>query len=159
MDFSANIIMVEISSYWGRVPDLNKLCLMLCRYIGESDRAQGMEGLTVFEAKSIGTKRRREGKGEPGDVDGYKGPWREYVDQVKVAKPSDEEKAALELMFAHKKKAKKEEEETVEESSLLHSKGGREGGRTGGTTSVGSNRGLNSQSGCGFCKGLPPPPH
>lgn len=83
-----------------------------------------MEGLTVFEAKTIrsGAKRKREGKGDPADVDGYQGPWREYVDQVKVSKPSEEERATLELMFAdkNKKKAKKEEEPTMEESSMLH---------------------------------------
>ena len=92
------------------------------RFIGETERASEMEGLTVFEAKAVrsGQKRKRESLGDPGDVEGYKGPWREYVDQVKVAKPSEEEKAALELMFASKKKEKKEEGQTIEESSLLH---------------------------------------
>lgn len=82
-----------------------------------------MEGLTVFEAKTVrtGKKRQREGTGDPGDVDGYKGPWREYVDQVKVSKPTDEEKAALEIMFADKKKKdKKEEEKVIEETCMLH---------------------------------------
>lgn len=81
----------------------------------------------MFEAKSVrtGEKRKREVKGDPGDVDGYQGPWREYVGQVKVAKPTDEEKAAIELLFAEKKKKKegklkKEEEPTMEESSKLH---------------------------------------
>lgn len=94
----------------------------LCRFIGENDRAKEMEGLTVFEAKSVrtGEKRRRESKGDPSDVDGYKGPWREYVGQVKVSKPTDEEKATLELMFADKKKPKKEEEQVMEESTMLH---------------------------------------
>ena len=80
-----------------------------------------MEGLTVFEAKSIrtGKKRKQEGKGDPGDVDGYKGPWREYVDQVKVSKPTEEEMATMELLFADKK-VKKEEEQPMEESSMLH---------------------------------------
>jgi pre-mRNA-processing factor 17 len=84
-----------------------------------------MEGLTVFEAKTVrsGEKRKREEKGDPGDIDGYKGPWREYVGQVKVAKPTEEEKAAIELLFADKKKKKEkksDEEQTMEESSLLH---------------------------------------
>lgn len=84
-----------------------------------------MDGLTVFEAKSVRSsrKRKREDKGDPGDVDGYKGPWREYVDQVKVAQPTDEEKAALEIMFASKKKEKKEEGQTIEESTMLHGEG------------------------------------
>ena len=90
------------------------------------DRAKVMEGLTVFEAKSVrtGEKRKREDRGDPSDVDGYKGPWREYVGQVKVSKPTEEEMAAMELMFADKKKKKEkkkdEEEQTMEESSMLH---------------------------------------
>ena len=88
------------------------------------DRAEAAAGLTVFEAKTVrsGCKRKREPMGDPEKVDGYKGPWREYVDQVKVAKPSDEEKAVLEVMFADKKKKneKKEEDQTIEESTMLH---------------------------------------
>lgn len=92
------------------------------RLVGETERAQEMDGLTVFEAKTVrtGKKRKREGKGNPGDVDGYMGPWRGYVDQEKVSKPSEEQRAVLELMYADKKKEKKQEEETIEESSLLH---------------------------------------
>ncbi len=95
------------------------------RFIGEVDRAEALDGLTVFEAKMVrsGQKRKREPMGDPGEVDDYKGPWREYVDQVKVAKPTDEEKAAIEVMFADKKKkkeAKKDEDQTIEESTTLH---------------------------------------
>ncbi len=107
--------------------------------IGETDRAREMDALTVFEAKMVrtGEKRKREDKGDPGEVDGYKGPWRGYVDQVTVSKPTEEEKATLELMFASKKKVKKEEELTIEESTLLHGEyrhilSEREGGREGG---------------------------
>ena len=98
--------------------------VLTVRFIGEHERAKEMEGLTVFEAKTVrtGKKRRREGTGDPGDVDGYKGPWREYVDQVKVSKPTDEEKAALEIMFADRKKKDKkdEEEKIIEETCMLH---------------------------------------
>ena len=84
-----------------------------------------MEGMTVFEAKSVrtGKKRKREAKGDPADVDGYKGPWREYVDQVKVSKPTEEEMATMELLFADKKKKKEkkeEEDQTIDESTMLH---------------------------------------
>lgn len=87
-----------------------------------------MAGLTVFEAKAVrsGKKRKREPMGNPEDIEEYKGPWREYVDQIKVAKPTDEEKAALEVMFADKKKKKeekkKDEDQTIEESTMLHGK-------------------------------------
>ena len=79
------------------------------RYIGLHDRAKVMEGLTVFEAKSVSTreKRKREDKGDPSDVDGYKGPWREYVGQVTVSKPTEEEMAAMELMFADRRRRRR----------------------------------------------------
>ena len=90
--------------------------------MGETENARDNEGMTVFEAKKVtaGRKRKREAKGDPGDVDGYMGPWRGYVDQEKVSKPTEEQRAILEVMFADKKKEKKEEEETIEESTLLH---------------------------------------
>ena len=80
--------------------------------------------MTVFEAKTVrtGAKRKRLDKGDPGDVDGYEGPWREYVDQIKVAKPTEKQLAILEEQLGdkQKKKNKKKEEETIDESSMLH---------------------------------------
>lgn len=70
-----------------------------------------------------GEKRKREEKGDPGDIDGYQGPWRGYVDQVKVAKPSQEQMAILEEQFKDKRKMQKkneDEEEVFDESTLLH---------------------------------------
>ena len=110
---------------WGSILEINQYVdVKFIRLVGEVEKAKEMEGITVFETKNIqtGKKRKREEKGDPSDIDGYKGPWRGYVDQVTVSKPTDEEKAAIELMFASKKKEKKEEEQTIEESSLLHSK-------------------------------------
>lgn len=80
--------------------------------------------MTVFEAKTVrtGEKRKREEKGDPGDVEGYMGPWRGYVDQQKVAKPSEEQLAILEEQFGSKQKVKREKDETIEESTMLHSK-------------------------------------
>ena len=79
--------------------------------------------MTVFETKTVrtGQKRKREGKGDPGDVDGYMGPWRGYVDQEKVSKPTEEQMAILEEQFGDKQKQKREKDETIEESSMLHS--------------------------------------
>ena len=92
--------------------------------MGETARAEELDGMTVFEAKTVRTskKRKREEKGDPADVDGYMGPWRGYVDQVKVSKPTEEERAVIELMFADRKKKneKKEQEETIDETCLLH---------------------------------------
>lgn len=50
------------------------------------------------------------------------GPWREYVDQVKVACPTPEQKAILEAQIGNKLKDKEPEEETIEETTMLHSK-------------------------------------
>ncbi len=37
-----------------------------------------------------------------------------------MSKPTEEQKAILELMFADKKKEKKKEDETIDESTMLH---------------------------------------
>ena len=39
--------------------------------------------------KRIGAKRKRVDRGNPSDVDGYLGPWAGYVDEKKVAKPTE----------------------------------------------------------------------
>ena len=39
--------------------------------------------------KRIGAKRKRLDRGDPSDVDGYLGPWAGYVDEKKVAKPTE----------------------------------------------------------------------
>ncbi len=96
----------------------------MCRLIGESGKADQLEGVTVFEAKTVctGVKRKRLDKGDPGDVEGYAGPWRGYVDQVTVSKPTEKQLALLEEQFGEKrkKKAVKETEDTIDESTLLH---------------------------------------
>ena len=45
-----------------------------------------MKEVSVFEVKLVrtGQKRRRKEKGDPADLDGYMGPWREYEDEVYV---------------------------------------------------------------------------
>ncbi|XP_064404437.1 pre-mRNA-processing factor 17-like isoform X2 [Halichondria panicea] len=92
--------------------------------IGERERAGELEGVTVFEAKTVstGVKRKRLDKGDPGEVDGYEGPWRAYVDQVTVSKPTEKQMAVLEEQLGERKKKRqvKETEETIVESSLLH---------------------------------------
>ena len=39
--------------------------------------------------KRIGAKRKRVDRGDPSDADGYLGPWAGYVDEKKVAKPTE----------------------------------------------------------------------
>ena len=47
----------------------------LFRFIGEIEKISEQEGVTVFEKKVVrtGEKRKREDKGTPDDIDGYKG--------------------------------------------------------------------------------------
>ena len=81
-------------------------------------------GASIFEmrgSQKVGEKRRREKPGEPDQVEGYKGPWREYVGEVKVAKPTEEQKLILDKMIHSKKRKEKEQkEETIDESTQLH---------------------------------------
>ena len=94
------------------------------RVVGEREKAEELEEVTVFEAKTVftGVKRKRLDKGDPGEVDGYEGPWRAYVDQVTVSKPTEKQMAILEEQLGERKKKRqvKETEETIVESSLLH---------------------------------------
>ena len=93
------------------------------RPIGDQQRASELQGISVFETKSVltGKKRKRKEKGDPEEVEGYMGPGREFEDQVKVAKPTQEQMAILEEQFGEKQKAKqKKEEDTIEESTTLH---------------------------------------
>ena len=48
---------------------------LLFRFIGEIEKISEKEGVTVFEKKVVrtGEKRKREDKGTPDDIDGYKG--------------------------------------------------------------------------------------
>lgn len=47
----------------------------LCRYVGDLEKAKENKGLTVFEASKprAGDKRKREDRGDPGLIEGYKG--------------------------------------------------------------------------------------
>lgn len=95
------------------------------RYVGDVTKAEEKKGLTIFEAASArpGDKRKREKPGNPGDIEGYKGPWATYVDESKVAKPSEEQAAKLEeFEMTKQKRSKKEEDKSVEEKSTLHGK-------------------------------------
>ena len=50
------------------------------------------KGVTAFEQTTsgkAGTKRRREARGAPDNIDGYLGPWASYEDEVKVSKPTE----------------------------------------------------------------------
>ncbi|CAI8025898.1 Pre-mRNA-processing factor 17 [Geodia barretti] len=91
--------------------------------VGDQLRAEEMKEVSVFEVKKVrtGEKRRRKDKGDPADLDGYMGPWREYEDEVKVSKPTPEQMVILDEQFGEKLKAKeKKEDDTITESTILH---------------------------------------
>ena len=92
------------------------------QFIGKTEKISDLEAATVFERKVVRTtkKRKREDKGDLGDIDGYQGPWAGYEGQEKVSKPTDEQKAVLEAQFSKMMYKKKPVQETVEGSSMLH---------------------------------------
>ncbi|EDV24566.1 uncharacterized protein TRIADDRAFT_26041 [Trichoplax adhaerens] len=91
--------------------------------IGDIDMASQLDGRTVFESgKRFGIEKRKRGeRGDPSDIDCYKGPWAGYVDENKIAKPTEEEQAVLDDWKTVTSK-KKKEETVVDERSTLHIK-------------------------------------
>eukprot|EP00731_Ephydatia_muelleri_P032029 Em0023g536a len=93
-------------------------------FVGDLEQAGEFEGATVFEMKGsqkVGEKRKREQPGDSDKVEGYKGPWRQYVDEVKVAKPTEAQKLILDQMIHSKKRKEKEQkEDTIDETTELH---------------------------------------
>ena len=80
-------------------------------------------------SQKVGEKRMREQPGDSDKVEEYKGPWRQYVGEVKVAKPTEAQKLILDQMIRSKKRKEKEQkEETIDETTELHSEYGVGGG-------------------------------
>lgn len=91
--------------------------------LAETNKPVVVDGRTVFESRKRRPedKRKRVKNNDPSDIDGYLGPWGGYIDEERVAKPTDEEQKELdELVAKRKKRGKKEEEKPVEEKSQLH---------------------------------------
>ncbi|KAJ8922907.1 hypothetical protein NQ315_001449 [Exocentrus adspersus] len=96
------------------------------KIVGSTDEGKDPESVkTVFEASKVRPldKRKRKKNSDPSDVDGFLGPWGGYVDEQKVAKPTEEEQAELdELVSKKSKRGKPVEDKPVEEKSVLHIK-------------------------------------
>lgn len=78
------------------------------KVVGSTDEGKNTENVvTVFETTKVRPldKRKRKKNADPSDIDGFLGPWGGYVDEQKVAKPTEEEKA--ELLELTSKKSKK----------------------------------------------------
>ena len=65
-----------------------------------------MTALTAFEEKNNKKieKRKRVKNDDASDIEGYKGPWAKYEDQVEVAKPNEEEMKELQEMLKKRKR-------------------------------------------------------
>jgi len=96
------------------------------RMVGSEASAADAEFKTVFEdlKKRPLDKRKREGRGDPAEIDGYLGPWAKYADEELVSRPKDDDAAYLEEYLAKKQKKSQrgEEEVLLEEKSVLHLK-------------------------------------
>ncbi|XP_044742207.1 pre-mRNA-processing factor 17 isoform X2 [Chrysoperla carnea] len=93
--------------------------------VGSSLAAEESKMKTVFEStkERPADKRKRNKNDKPDDVDGFLGPWGGYVDEQKVARPTEEEAAELEEILAKRhKRGKQTEEKPFEEKTVLHIK-------------------------------------
>ena len=93
--------------------------------IGAVEAAEESKGMTVFEKTPLrpADKRKRNKNDDPSDIGGFLGPWGDFVDEQKIAKPSEEEAAELEEILAKRtKRGKPTEEKPIEEKTILHSK-------------------------------------
>ncbi|KAJ8959125.1 hypothetical protein NQ318_022383 [Aromia moschata] len=68
------------------------------KVVGATEEGKNPESVrTVFETSKIRPldKRKRKKNSDPSDIEGFLGPWGGYVDEQKVAKPTEEEQAEL----------------------------------------------------------------
>lgn len=80
------------------------------RFVGNREAAVGAGGDTIAsmsaaKAKKSASKRKRKNRGDPGDIDGYKGPWAAYEGEQERAAPTEEEMATMESWKSDEQKA------------------------------------------------------
>ncbi|EDO38815.1 predicted protein [Nematostella vectensis] len=125
-DFAFEVQRRTFTSYgYALDPSVSGEAVAESSVIGDVTKADELKGNTVFESVKTrpGDKRKREGRGDPGDIEGYQGPWAPFVDESKSAKPSEEEASKLEEFENTKqKRTKKDEEKSAEEKTTLHVK-------------------------------------
>lgn len=91
-------------------------------YVGDLQTAYDTDGKTVFESPKPKKKRKQEKNDDPADIEGFLGPWGKYENEQTIAKPSEEEKAALEELLAKRHRRNRiPEDKPLEEKSILHS--------------------------------------
>lgn len=90
--------------------------------MGDVGTAYETDGKTVFESPLPKNKRKQEKNDKPEDIEGFLGPWGRYENEESVARPNDEQKAALDEILAKRhRRSRITEEKPLEEKSILHS--------------------------------------
>lgn len=95
------------------------------KVIGSAELQTEAKNKTVFESTPLRPldKRKRTKNDNPGDIDGFLGPWGGFEGEQRVMKPTEEEAAELEeLVSKRHKRGKQFEEKPIEEKSVLHIK-------------------------------------
>lgn len=93
--------------------------------VGATEVAQEAECKTVFEStkERPSDKRKRHKNDNPGDIQGFLGPWGGYIDEKRTVKPTDEEAVELEEILAKRqKRGKQTDDKPLEEKTVLHIK-------------------------------------
>lgn len=92
-------------------------------FVGDLQAAYDTDGRTAFESPLSKKKRKQDKNDKPEDIEGFLGPWGKYENEVSVAKPNAEQKAALdEILAKRNRRHKVAEDKPLEEKSVLHSK-------------------------------------
>lgn len=94
------------------------------KLVGNPDLKED-EVKTVFESTKLRPldKRKRKRNNDASDIDGFLGPWGGFVDEQKVAKPTEEESQELEeLLSKRNRRGKPVEDKPIEEKTTLHIK-------------------------------------
>lgn len=92
-------------------------------FVGDVETAYQTDGKTVFESPRPKKKRKQEKNDKPEDIEGFLGPWGKYENEESVARPNDEQRAALDEILAKRHRRNRiPEEKPLEEKSILHSK-------------------------------------
>ncbi|XP_054266281.1 pre-mRNA-processing factor 17-like [Macrosteles quadrilineatus] len=93
--------------------------------VGATLAAEETSMKTVFEAttKRPLDKRKRKKNDDPGDIEGFLGPWGGFKDEQRVMKPNEAEAEELEEYLAKKqKRGKQSDDKPLEEKTVLHIK-------------------------------------
>lgn len=92
-------------------------------FVGDVQSAYDTNGKTVFESPRPKSKRKQDRNDDPADIEGFSGPWGKYENEESIARPNDEQKAALDEILAKRhRRSRIPEEKPLEEKSVLHSK-------------------------------------